>query len=150
MDSAASPDNARSPASTWVCVAASTVSSARVGASPDRLNSSYSAAAAAMARSIPPSTIQVSLDIWSRTARAARPSRSTDCASEPDRSLSTVRDHSWVPRSSAAVSVPVMSPNAFNSTGTHSLASMNCRYRYSWKRSRVTDSSLTRFSARSP
>ena len=52
--------------------------------------------ACSTARSTAASTIQVSLDIWSRTARADRPRRSTDCASEPGRCRSAVSDHSVV------------------------------------------------------
>jgi hypothetical protein len=63
-------------------------------ASPSFCDSGGESGACSRARSTAASTIHVSFDIWSRTARAANPSRSTDCASDPDRCRSAVNDHS--------------------------------------------------------
>ena len=59
-----------------------------------RLGSGGDSGCSASARSTAPSTIQVSLDIWSRTDLVDRPSPSMDWASDPGRCRSTVSDHS--------------------------------------------------------
>jgi hypothetical protein len=82
---------------------------------------------------MPASTIQVSLDNWSRTALAASASPSTDCTRDPGWFGSTVSDQSvdgttaiisaWSISVSAAV--PVIWPSAAIRTGTHSLSSVS-------------------------
>jgi hypothetical protein len=122
IDSAATPDSASMPASVWLCAADRY-------ASPSACDSGGTLLGCSTARSTDASTIHVSFDIWSRTARAARPSRSTDCASAPGRCRSAVSDHSVVgaiatisaSSPSTPVSEPVILPRAPNSTGTHSL-----------------------------
>ena len=86
IDSAATPDSASIPASVRLFVDAR-------NASPSVCDSGGESGACRNARSTAANTIQVSLDIWSRTARAASPSRSTDCASDPARCRSAVNDH---------------------------------------------------------
>ena len=128
IDSAATPDNASIPASVSRCAFTRY-------ASPSVCDSGNDRPRCSTARSTAANTIQVSLDIWSRTARAANPSRSTDCASAPARCRSAVSDHSVVGAVAiiswesppAPVSVPVIAPSAASSTGTQSLPSMSCR-----------------------
>ena len=89
MDSETTPDSASIPASASVFVDDR-------NDSPSALESGGVSGECSRARSSAESTIQVSLDIWSRTARAARLNRSTDCASEPGRRRSAVNAHSVV------------------------------------------------------
>ena len=132
IDSAATPDSASMPASVCCWAAASWVSSAT---RDPRCELGGEPACSASARSTAPSTIQVSLDIWSRTDRAASPSRSIDCASDPGRIRSTVSDHSvrCAPATVVGIGPGCLGvaagerPSAPSSTGTHSLPSMSCR-----------------------
>ena len=71
MDSAATSDRASIPANVRLFVD-------ERNASPSVCDSGGDSGACRSARSTAASTIQVSFDIWSRTARAASPSRSTD------------------------------------------------------------------------
>ena len=129
IDSPATPANVSIPASVCDWADASNASAS--------VSESGGSARSAIARSTPASTIQVSLDSWSRTARAASARPSTDWTRDPGRSGSTVSDHSvdgataiisaW--SASVPVSVPVIRPSAAISTGTHSLSSVSwwCR-----------------------
>ena len=86
IDSPATPDSVSIPASVcaWADASSASASASDCGGS----------GRSATARSTPASTIQVSLDSWSRTARAASASPSTDWTSDPGRFGSTVSDHS--------------------------------------------------------
>ena len=86
IDSPATPDSVSIPANVcaWADASRASASASESGGS-DR---------SATARSTPASTIQVSLDNWSRTALAASASPSTDCTRDPGRFGSTVSDHS--------------------------------------------------------
>ena len=154
IDSAAIPDNASIAPSVRCWAVASAVSSYSAASGP---SSGPDSASRASVRSTTPSTIQVSLDIWSRTARAARPRPSTDWASDPARVRSAVSDQSvyGADRTASSSVFPAVTSasaslsSALSSTGRHSLPSTSRRLRNSWYRSRATMSNLANASLRS-
>ena len=140
MFSLARPDSASMPEST-----AAWVEDSVMPPSPEVSDSS------ATARSVAPSTIQVSPDSWSRTERAASRSPYSDCATVPTSVASSIRSRIRGSGSAPAENprVPDTSVTASSSTGTQPAPRCSGRKRKSSTRSRATISSRVRSSVRS-